>query len=114
VRREGDEVRLTLQLIDARNDQHIWSQDFDRTLTNALRLQSEVAEQVASQLTAQLGGRAAQSGQLTTDPEAYDLYLKARIARGQLNSDSTVADSAPITDALLAAIRRDPRFALRA
>jgi TolB-like protein len=112
VRREGNEVRLTLQLIDARNDKHIWSQDFDRTLTNALRLQSEVAEQVAGQLTAQLGGRAAQSGQLTTDPQAYDLYLKARIARGQLKPDSTLADALPITDVLLAAIKRDPNFAL--
>src|SRR5277367_1844273 len=50
VRREGNTVRLTLQLIDAKSDGHVWSQDYDRTLTSALALQSEVAAQVAAQL----------------------------------------------------------------
>ncbi len=110
VRREGDEVRLTLQLIDARTDQHLWSQDYDRTLKSALTLQSEVAQTVAGQLAVKLGLRS-DSGQ-TVDPQAYDLYLKARLVwlnLGDPNSD-LAADYRRITDLYQQAIGRDPRF----
>jgi TolB-like protein len=79
VRREGDTVRLTLQLINARSDQHLWSQDYDRTLKSALTLQSEVANEVAAQLAVQLVGTS-EFEPITHDPEAYDLYLKAAAA----------------------------------
>jgi TolB-like protein len=111
VRREGDAVRLTLQLIDAKSDKELWSQDFDRTLKSALALQSEVAEQVAAQLLVQLSGDAAQMRQRTTDPEAYDLYLKAHLARQQLSTATTPAEVENITALLTQAIQRDPNFA---
>lgn len=113
VRREGDAVRLTVQLIDAYSDQHLWSQDFDRTLTNALNLQSEVADEIASQLFVKLAPKRGRTVAETADPRAYDLYLKARIARQNLggNADPLTAWRA-IEELLGAAIARDPGFAL--
>ena len=112
VRREGDAVRLTVQLIDAGSDQHLWSQDFDRTLTNALALQSEVAAEVADHLSVKLAPGPAQNRRRPIDPRAFDLYLKARIARQSLGA---VADPMPIwrtiESMLEGAIERDPNFA---
>ena len=111
VRREGDHVRLTLQLIDARTDDHIWSENFDRTLASAMTLQSEVAAEVASQLSVRLasGARAVAP---TTDPEAYDLYLKARLVRKQLNPVALLADFQRIESLLSRAVARDPDFGI--
>ncbi len=111
VRREGDAVRLTVQLIDAGADQHLWSEDFDRTLTNALALQSEVATEVASRLFIKLKPVEA-LGPAPVDPGVYDLYLKARIGRQSLGA---VADPMPIwrdiEEQLTEAIARDSSFA---
>ncbi|MFZ1992240.1 MAG: TIR domain-containing protein [Alphaproteobacteria bacterium] len=92
VRREGNEVRLTLQLINARDDSHIWAQDYDRTLTSVMRLQSEVASQVASQLSLKLAGGASIAAPNTADPLAYDLYLKARVALQDFSAFSSLDD----------------------
>jgi len=78
VRREGQSVRLVLRLIDARNDLNLWSKNFDRQLTDAITLQSAVAEEVGSQLMVKLSGDIGDLPQ-PADPEAYDLYLKARL-----------------------------------
>jgi TolB-like protein len=111
VRRDGKQVRLTLQLIDAHTDEHIWAQDYDRTLTHALTLQSEVANEVASQLSVQLAGGAEAAKPLTRDPEAYDLYLKALLKRGAAAEAFTVSALQEVDDLLTAAIARDPTFA---
>jgi TolB-like protein/DNA-binding winged helix-turn-helix (wHTH) protein len=87
VRREGDHVRLTLQLIDAKSDGRIWSQNYDRQLGSAMTLQSEVAGEVASQLSVKLAGAGQAAAPQTKDPVAYDLYLKARLAAQKLNWD---------------------------
>jgi TolB-like protein/DNA-binding winged helix-turn-helix (wHTH) protein len=78
VRRDGTSVRLTLQLIDTHRDSHLWSKNFDRQLSDALALQSAVAEEVGSQLAVKLSGNI---GELppSANPDAYDLYLKARL-----------------------------------
>lgn len=113
VRREGDAVRLTVQLIDAFNDQHVWSEDFDRTLTNALTLQSEVASEVATQLCVKLTPKPARGPAETADPRAYDLYLKARIARQNLGGSADPLTAWRDIDELLGtAIARAPDFAL--
>jgi TolB-like protein len=115
VRRDGQQVRLTLQLIDARTDDHLWAQDYDRTLTHALTLQSEVANAVAAQLSVQIARGAEGAKPLTRDPEAYDLYLKALLGRGAAlatTSPDAFADAFRNIDELLtAAIARDPSFA---
>jgi TolB-like protein len=112
VRRVGNQVRLTLQLIDARTDDHIWAQDYDRTLANTLALQSEVAKQVATELAVQLK---AQGPASSYDPEAYDLYLKALGTRNALVSvgapDGPADPMATIMDGFTRAIDKDPTLA---
>jgi TolB-like protein len=112
VRRAGKRVRLTLQLIAARADDHIWSQDYDRTLTDALTLQSDVANEVASQLSLQLAPSAASPKRLTRNPEAYDFYLKAMLDADSQTFWNPRRDVFRRVDELLGkAIERDPDFA---
>ena len=78
VRQSGDTVRATLQLIDARTEEHLWAKSFDRDLTDILALQSDVARAVAGEvrlvLTADEDRRLA--GTRAVDAEAYRLYLR--------------------------------------
>jgi TolB-like protein len=111
VRREGNEVRLTLQLIDAKTDEHLWAQNYDRKLVSAITLQSEVAGEVASQLAVQLAPAAQTAAAPTKDPVAYDLYLKARLARENLNGVSPESAWRDVEALLTQAIARDPDFA---
>jgi adenylate cyclase len=80
VRRDGDRVRVSAQLIDARADRHLWAETYDHELTGLFRIQSDIAQQIARALRAQLSpaeqARIAAAG--TTDLAAYDLYLRAR------------------------------------
>lgn len=80
VRRSGDAVRIVAQLIDAREDRHVWSDSYDRELQDIFAIQSDVAGCIADALHVTLGGDATEpSGPTgTTDLEAYDLYLKGR------------------------------------
>jgi TolB-like protein len=79
VRREGNKLRLTVQLIDARNDRHLLAANYDRDLGHLLDLQSAVARQVASTLDATLSRE--EKGELdrvsTNSGDAYDRYLRA-------------------------------------
>jgi tetratricopeptide (TPR) repeat protein len=111
VRREANAVRLTLQLIDARTDVHEWSQNYDRTLANALTLESEVADEVASQLKQRLAEASQPAGPPTSDPAAYDAYLKARIAIQLTSPYAPVERLREIESLLTSAIARDPSFA---
>ena len=83
VRREGNQVRLTLQLVDAGTDRYLWSKTYDRALASAMTLQSEVAAEVAEQMSVRLAG-GVQTPRVTHDPEAYDLYLQALLALREL------------------------------
>jgi TolB-like protein len=112
VRRDGDDVRLTLQLIDARNDEHLWAQNYDRKLVKAMTLQSEVAQEVASQLAVQLTGGGRSTAPASSDPQAYDLYLKAHL-KAQALSAIDPLESWRATESLISqAIERDAAFAL--
>lgn len=110
VRREGLDVRLTLQLIDARNDNHVWSQNYDRKLVNAMTLQSEVAREVAAQmavtLTAHFQGLSASS-----NPEAFDLYLRARLSSKLITAGVAVQEFERVEALFSRAIELDARFA---
>lgn len=76
VRKSGDRVRITVQLIDARTDSHIWSDTFDRTLGDVFAIQDEISASVADQLKLDLFSRPPTSDSI--DPLAYELYLKGR------------------------------------
>jgi len=78
VRRSGDAVRVTAQLIDAANGYHVWSQTFDRELRDVLALQDELARAIVSALELRLTGDSVIIQPGTNDPEAHDLYLKGR------------------------------------
>src|SRR6185437_13310793 len=80
VRREGEKIRLTLQLIDAHNDDHLWSKNYDRTLADTLTLESQVAEEVAGQLSVQLLRSEPPGVAPVQDTQTFDLYLKAILA----------------------------------
>ena len=80
VRRSGDRVRIVAQLIDGRNDEHLWAHTYDQKLTDIFDVQSQVAEDIASQLKTELSP--AERQELQAQPAknytAYDVYLKGR------------------------------------
>jgi len=80
VRREGDRVRVTAQLIDAASGAHRWSAVYERRLTDLFTLQEEVALAIADQLQLELGGTTRQALQRrpTDRGDAYQLYLRGR------------------------------------
>ncbi|MFQ5530172.1 MAG: tetratricopeptide repeat protein, partial [Gemmatimonadota bacterium] len=79
VRKAGDEVRITAQLIDAADGSHLWSDSYTRTLENIFQIQAEIAEAIAAELRVPLGIEDPSTLVTPTgDIEAYDLYLAGR------------------------------------
>ena len=76
VRKAGDAVRITAQLIDAATDKHLWSQTYDRKLDDIFAIQDDIAADVVKHLQVSLLGPAPKAR--ATDPEAYRLYLRGR------------------------------------
>ena len=91
VQRSANRVRVSAQLIDARNDAHIWAEKYDRDLADVFAIQSEIAQAIADQLQARLSPKekSAINERPTSDLAAYDLYLQAKELR------STKAKSTP-------------------
>jgi TolB-like protein/Tfp pilus assembly protein PilF len=75
VRKTGNKVRITAQLIEARSDTHLWSQTYDRPLDDIFAVQDEIAGAVVGQLKIRLLGAAPKAKEV--DPQAYALYLQA-------------------------------------
>jgi TolB-like protein/tetratricopeptide (TPR) repeat protein len=117
VRRSGHTVRVTAQLNNAVTGFHLWSQTYDRDLSDVLRLQTEIADAVTSALRITLLGSAAEKVQLggTRNPAAFDAYLRgirlARIRRSQQEGIAALECRAPM-DAFNEAIKVDPNYAL--
>lgn len=80
VLRSGDRVRITAQLVDARADRHLWAQSYEGDVLDVLRLQSEVASTIASQIRIKLSlpQQANLKNQQFLNPEAQDAYLRGR------------------------------------
>jgi tetratricopeptide (TPR) repeat protein len=80
VRKAGDRLRVTAQLINVNDGYHLWSKDYDGDVTDIFAFQSNVAEQVVQALQVHLGARAARalSKKPTENPEAHRLYLLGR------------------------------------
>ena len=76
VRKAGDEIRVTAQLIDTRDDSHAWSKTFDRELTDIFDIQDDIAKSVAEHLEAAITNRHREPQK--TDPETYAMFLRAR------------------------------------
>jgi TolB-like protein len=109
MRREGSQVRLALQLIDARSDNHIWAKDFDRKLVNAMALESEVAAAVAAQLSVKLASGSSAPAQ-NTDPVAFDLFLKVRAMEDRTETDAGIGEWQQILAQLDQVLSIDPTF----
>jgi TolB-like protein/Tfp pilus assembly protein PilF len=84
VRKSGDKLRITAQLIRASDSSHIWSQTYDRTMTDVFTVQDEIAAAVVDQLKVTLLGNAPKAR--VTDPKAYALFLQAREVGRQYSS----------------------------
>jgi TolB-like protein len=108
VMRAGDRVRITTQLIDARSDEHLWAERYDRDLHEILALQSDVARAVAEQIRLELIPELETVVPPVVDPDAHDAYLKGRY----LYARATHADSLKAVEYFQEAIRIDPDFAL--
>ena len=105
VRKAGDQVRVTAQLINAVNDKHLWSQTYDRKLDDVFAIQDEIAADVVKQLKVTLLGEAPKVR--TTDPEAYAMYLQA-VQLGRQNTAEALKQSELLFRKVLAI---DPRYA---
>jgi serine/threonine-protein kinase len=90
VRRVGDRVRIVAQLIDAEADRHLWTETYDRQLTDIFAIQSDVALQIASALRAELSRdeRARIHRKPTSDIRAYQLYLQGRYCYTRYTEES--------------------------
>ncbi|MBW6501491.1 MAG: TIR domain-containing protein, partial [Bacteroidales bacterium] len=113
VRRSGNNVRITVQLIDAGTDAHLWSEIYDGDLSDLSRIffiQSEVAQSVARELKAVLSPKEVELIEdiPTTDLIAYENYLKGRFAVYKYNAE----DIALAMQYFEKALERDPDFAL--
>ena len=86
VRQEDDRIRITVQLIDADQDRHIWSEQYDRTLTDVLDIQDEVAAAIVDKF--QLANVETASQPVVVNQQAVDLYLRARHAMRERTSTS--------------------------
>ncbi|HEX4638904.1 MAG TPA: tetratricopeptide repeat protein [Chthoniobacterales bacterium] len=112
VRREGNRVVVTVQLLDAAKDRHLWANRYDRTLADSLGLQGELAAQIADELRVTLS--ADEKTRVETKPtenaDAYLVYLQAN--QVERNPDTLLADYKKAEELYLKAIGLDPKFAL--
>jgi serine/threonine-protein kinase len=110
VQKVDDRVRVTVQLIKAQNDSHLWSQKYDRKLTDIFAVESEIATHIAAVLRAKLTGAEEQAlaSRPTQNPEAHQLYLKA----SSLLNKRTAPNLRSAIQHFQGAIDKDPNYAL--
>ncbi|MCI0615261.1 tetratricopeptide repeat protein, partial [bacterium] len=110
VRKEGNQLRITGQLIDAQTDEHIWAETYDRNLEDVFEVQSDVAQQIASALKAKLSSKEKElvEKKPTENLAAYDYYLKGRDYYGRYHKQ----DNETAIEMFQKALKLDPNFAL--
>jgi len=82
VRKAGDRIRITAQLIEAKTDKHLWSETYDRDLVDIFAIQDDVSAQIIDQLKIELTGEAPHA--YRTDPATYALFLRAKARLNQI------------------------------
>ena len=105
VRKAGNKLRISAQLIEARGETHLWSETYDRELRDIFALQDEIAGKVVEQLRVRLVGETV--GVKEHDPDAYDLYLRAKFI-AQTRTPESLSKS---IDLIQQALVIDPLFA---
>lgn len=109
VQKAADKVRITVQLINARTDQHLWSETYDRKLIDVFQVESDVAQKIAGALEAKLTGRekAAINSGGTENPQAYEAFLHAVALR----TSQSAEDQERMLEFCRQAVALDPNFA---
>src|SRR5438477_4710572 len=112
VRRSGNHVRVSVQLIDALADRHIWVQNYDRTVADSLALQGELATEIAAGVGATLSPqeKARVGATPTNNTAAYDAYLRGRVFTTSGQSDRSNVEGA--VRSYQEAVKLDPSFTL--
>src|SRR6059058_1615056 len=113
VQRAANKVRVNAQLIDARNDAHLWAQTYDRDLADVFAIQSEIAKAIADQLQAKLSPNEKKAIEKppTTDLAAFDLYSRANSLALMVDTSMTnEPDMRKAIELLDEAVKRDPSF----
>ncbi|GJM08578.1 MAG: hypothetical protein DHS20C11_08540 [Lysobacteraceae bacterium] len=106
VRRDGKNVRIRAQLVDARNDETLWSQSYDRQLVDIFQLQEEIAQAIADAMANSLGVRQVEVTAATDNLQAYEAYLRGRQLFAQRGASLPAA-----RELLQLAVDSDPQFA---
>ncbi len=108
VRRAGNRLRITAQLIDVNDGHHMWSERYDREMTDVFEVQDEITAAIVHKLRPQLlGARSPSAARHSEDPEAYALYLKGRHHWGRRPAGTMEAIAY-----FEQAVKRDPTYAL--
>jgi tetratricopeptide (TPR) repeat protein len=89
--RSGDRVRITAQLIDARDDRHLWAESYEEQMSDVLTLQDKLVREIALHAQAALGPSLEKSYARQIDPAAYDLFLRGLYALNQRQIPESVA-----------------------
>jgi len=110
VRKAGERLRITAQLVDAADGYHLWSESFDGNMKDVFAVQEEIARTIVSKLKTKLGLPAGEAHvrRGTDDPEAYNLYLRGRYFWNR----RTVESGRRAREYFREAIARDPGYAL--
>jgi TolB-like protein/class 3 adenylate cyclase len=110
VQKSGEAVRVNVQLINALTDAHLWAETYDRKLTDAFALETDVAKAIADKLQARISGRESDaiSKHPTEDSEAHQLYLKGRYFWNKRSADGLRTSINYFSEA----IEKDPAYAL--
>jgi TolB-like protein/class 3 adenylate cyclase/Flp pilus assembly protein TadD len=113
VQKAGDKVRVNVQLIDARADTHLWAKSYDRDLKDVLGVESEVSQEIAEALQANLSPRESHvlTSAGTRDTEAYDLFLKGEYEFHEADSREDAGANDRAAAFYQQALARDPNFA---
>ena len=113
VRKDKNRVRVNVQLIDARNDEHIWAQDYDRDLTDVFAIQTDLAQKIAHELRARLSPseKAQMSRKPTENGEAYLAFVQALTLHRQVEDTDKLFQAEQLYER---ALQLDPKFALAA
>src|SRR5208282_1528390 len=110
VEREGDRVRITAQLIEARTDRHLWAESYERDLRDILALQGEVARAIAGEIRIQVTPeeKLRMASARRVDPEVHQLYLRGRFYWNKRNRE----DIGKGLEYFQEVVRKDPEYAL--
>jgi serine/threonine protein kinase/Tfp pilus assembly protein PilF len=112
VQKVADQVRVNVQLVNAQTDSHLWAETYDRKLTDIFAIESEIAKGIVASLQAKLTGREEQALAVrpTSNPEAYDAYLRGLAY--SVRPAQTAPNALGAQKYLREAVRLDPKFAL--